>query len=503
MAKPARGKRKTAGAVTLPAQPVIYEINTWVWLRDLSVKYAQPVSLGGVPSAEWDAIAAIGPDAVWLMGVWERSPEGIRIALQNNGLMDSFRAALPDLAPDDIAGSPYCVRRYRVDDRLGGPEGLALARAELARRGVGLVLDFVPNHVAPDHPWTLEHPEYFIRGTVEDLARAPVEFLRVGADVIANGRDPYFAPWPDVVQLNAFDPGLRAAIVQTLIDLGGQCDGLRCDMAMLMTTGVFEKTWGARAGERPEAEYWEAIIPAVHAVHPDLRFMAEVYWDMEAAMMAQGFDFCYDKKLYDRLERDTAEAVRTHLHADLAYQSRLVRFIENHDEPRAAATLPGGKARAAAVAAYTLPGAKLFHEGQFEGRRVKLPVFLGRRPDEPADAELQAFYHRLLRAIQTRALRDGHWRLCAAVGWPDNQSCINLAAWSWHDGDDRRLIVVNLSKQPSQARIQVVWPELAGQDWSLEDQLSGARYMWAGDEMLNAGVFVDLPPWGYHFLAVK
>src|SRR4051795_8820517 len=194
-------------------RPFIYEINTWVWLSGLGQALGKHVGLGDVPAREWDAVAELGFDAVWLMGVWERSPAGIAIALENEGLVESFRQALPDLVPEDVVGSPYCVRDYRVDAHLGGPEGLAAARAALAERGIGLILDFVPNHVAPDHPWTAAHPEYFVRGGEDDLERDPASFVRVGGHVLANGRDPYFPAWPDVVQLNAFSDGLRSAAV--------------------------------------------------------------------------------------------------------------------------------------------------------------------------------------------------------------------------------------------------------------------------------------------------
>ena len=175
-----------------PARPIIYEINTWVWLNDLSMKYQRTITLGTVPSQEWDAIAALGVDAVWLMGVWERSPEGIRIANENAGLVADFHRALTDYTPADNVGSAYCVRNYIVDQHLGGPEALASARQMLAQRGLRLMLDFVANHVATDHPWVIEHPEYFVQGTLDDLANTSGEFFDAGGTVIANGRDPYF-----------------------------------------------------------------------------------------------------------------------------------------------------------------------------------------------------------------------------------------------------------------------------------------------------------------------
>ena len=162
------------------------------------------------------------------------------------------------------------------------------------------------------------------------------------------------------------------------------------------------------------------------------------------------------------MEHGNAESVRLHLCADLAYQAKLLRFIENHDEPRAAATFSPAKERAAAVTIATLPGARLFHEGQFEGRKVRLPVFLARRPAEPADKALQIFYHWLLDAINAPVFREGQWALCNCTGWPDNSSYQNLVAWSWVKDNDRYLIIVNLSDSAAQARVQVPWDELRG-----------------------------------------
>ena len=483
-----------------PRYPVIYEINTWVWLDELSRKYGRPVTLSAVPAEEWDLLSSFGFDAVWLMGVWERSPAGIAIANGNPGLLEDFRRALPDFRPEDNVGSPYCIRQYVVDKHLGGREGLAVARQELARRGLRLILDFVPNHVAPDHPWVLQHPEYFIQGTEEDLRREPASFMAVGGRVLARGRDPYFPAWPDVLQLNAFQPDLRLAVIGTLADIAGQSDGARCDMAMLPLNDVFEHTWAGRAGRRPPSEYWQDVIPAIKGMHPDFLFIAEAYWDREWDLQQQGFDYCYDKRLYDRLERDDAESVRLHLCADPAYQDNLVRFIENHDEPRALSVFPGRKELAAAVTITTLPGARLFHEGQFEGRRIKLPVFLGRRPAEPVDHDIRAFYQALLNADFLKGLRQGDWRLCTRTGWPDNPSYRNLVAWCWRSAQEHCLIVVNLSDSAAQGLVQLPWNERVAERWQVTDLFTGQTYEHGGDEMYCQGLYVDLAPWGFHIL---
>ncbi len=479
---------------------MIYEINTWTWLRSLEEKHGRAVKLGTVPEEEWDAFASLGVRALWLMGVWERSPRGMRISRASRPLRKEYRSALPDFSLTDVVGSPYSVHRYEVDEGLGGEEGLAAGRAMLSRRGIRLILDFVPNHVATDNSWTHEHPEYFIQGDGKDLVKSPHEFFVSGGRIIACGRDPYFPPWTDTAQLNAFHPGLREAAAQTVLKIAGQCDGVRCDMAMLLFNSVFEKTWKERAGARPEKEYWRELIQVVRERYPEFLLIAEAYWDLEWELQQQGFDYCYDKRLYDRLAHGNAEALRLHLSADLSYQNRLVRFIENHDEPRAASIFPPEKHRAAAVVITALPGAKLYHEGQFEGRRIKLPVQLGRRPPEPPDSDLLSFYRRLLTLLLPWTRRENEWALCQADGWTDNHSCVNLVAWSWRRGEERVLIVVNFSEQRSQGRVKVPWNELRGRAWHVIDVFEGKKYERDGNEMMDSGLFVDLGPYGFHVL---
>jgi hypothetical protein len=486
-----------------PKYPVVYEINTWVWLKELGKKYDLSLDLGSVPVAEWDALAQLGFNAVWFMGVWERSPAGIAIANRNSSLGEDFHRALPDFRPEDNVGSPYCVRRYLVDQRLGGRKGLAIARNELARRGLRLILDFVPNHVAIDHPWIHDHPEYFISGTAEDLKRDPSAFIDTGEFICACGRDPYFPPWPDVAQLNAFHPGLRQTVVETLSDLAFQCDGVRCDMAMLLLNTIFARTWKDRAGAVPPTEYWDEVIAPIKKAYPSFVFIAEAYWDLEWELQQHGFDFCYDKRLYDRLRHENAESIRRHLEAELSYQARLLRFLENHDEGRAAATFPPERERAAAVAFATLPGARLFHDGQFEGRKIRLPVFLDRLPQEPVDEARRSFYRRLMKTLAKSGLRDGKWSLCQLSGWPDNQSFQNLLAWTWQQGRQRYLIVINFSDSTVQGRVQVPWPSLGGKAWRLFDTLSGASFDREGEEMLDPGLYVELGPWNYNCFEVQ
>ncbi|BCJ45757.1 hypothetical protein GCM10010168_58230 [Actinoplanes ianthinogenes] len=472
-----------------PPTPAIYEIDTWPWLTGVARRLGRPVTLADVPAEIWDEIATPGLDGVWLMGVWERSPAGLAVARANEGLQRAFRAALPDLTPEDVVGSPYCVRRYRVDDRLGGPDGLAVARRELRERGLKLILDYVPNHVAPDHPAVLSHPDWFVQGTEDGF--------EAGGKIIAHGRDPYFPPWPDVAQLNAFSPGMRAATLAAMSSIAEQCDGMRCDMAMLLTNEIFARTWGQYAGPAPETEFWPELIGKLRERHPDVVLIAEAYWDTEWMLQQQGFDYCYDKRLYDRLVHEDAGAIRKHLTAGRDYQDRLIRFLENHDEPRAAATFAPARERAAAVATATLPGGTLWHDGEFEGRRTFLPVFLGRYPDEPADAGRREFHRRLV-GIAAK-VRRGDWRLLETHGWADNWTHQDLLAWSW----DRAVVVVNYSGHPSQARVALPWTDLSGRAWRLVDHLDGRVFERSGSELAADGLYVDLPPWGSHVLTFE
>jgi hypothetical protein len=489
-----------------PKNPLIYEINAWTWLYALSQKHNQTVTLDCIPDAELDTLAQWGFDAIWLMGVWERSAVGRKVALEHPGLNEEYHKALADFKPEDVVGSPYCVRRYAVDAHLGGQTGLAALRRRLAERGLKLVLDFVPNHVALDHPWITEHPACFIQGTTDDLAAQPDYFFRpAGSEqIFANGRDPYFPAWTDVAQLNAFSPDLRARVVETLLNIAAQCDGVRCDMAMLVTNTIFARTWGERAGQVPPTDYWRVVIPMIKAQFPDFLFVAEVYWDLEWELQQQGFDYTYDKKLYDRLINEPARVVVGHLAADLNYQQRMVRFIENHDERRATMSLGPGHDLAAAVLVMTLPGATLLHEGQLIGHQIKLPVQLGRRPLEPLNSQTEAYYRMLLAEARQPIYREGEWRLRDTVAaWDLNASHRALIAYTWRHGEERRLIVVNYSPASAQGRVPLPDFDVRDHQWQLYDAAKPVEYERDGHEMAEHGLYVDLMPWQSHIFTLR
>lgn len=481
-----------------PRNPAIYEINTRPWLEAQGRQAGRRLTLAEVPGEAWDALAMPGIDAVWLMGVWERSPAGREIALANGGLREEFARALPDLREDDVIGSAYCVKSYEVDPALGGREGLRVAREELAKRGLRLVVDFVGNHVARDHAWVREHPDYFIRGDEQDAASDPAGYPVIDGQVFACGRDPFFPPWEDVLQLNPLTAGYRAAAIETLRGIAEQADGVRCDVAMLALNDVFVQTWGTRAGDAPPDEFWSEVIGATRASAPGFLFIAEAYWELEWRLQQLGFDYCYDKVLYDRLAHDRAASIRAHLEAGIEVQSKLLRFIENHDEARAAVVFEGPQGRAAATAVATLPGATLWHDGQFDGRKTRLPVFLARFPEEPTDADTRAFYARLVAAASHPALSGGDWSLCMTEGWPDNQGHLDFLAWEWQRDGKRVLIAINYSGSPRDGVVRLDPAGLAQGPWRFEDRLAEETFTRSGDELIFEGLYMALGPWATH-----
>ena len=487
-----------------PTYPTLYQINTRVSLTELTQRIGRPATLRDIPDATLDRLASSGFDWIWLLSVWQTGEAAQRISRSNPEWRREFQETLPDLREEDIRGSGFAITDYSVHTQLGGTDALASLRERLRSRGLRLMLDFVPNHTAPDHGWVSEHPEYYVSGTADDLARAPQNYTRVrvrdSERVLAHGRDPYFPGWPDTLQLDYSNPATIEAMTAQLSRISEQCDGVRCDMAMLVLPDVFARTWG-----RPAHSFWPEATRAVRRRSPEFCFMAEVYWDLEWTVLQQGFDYAYDKRLYDRLRDAHAPEVVAHLRAGLDYQNHLARFLENHDEPRAAATFPSGMHQSAAIVTYLSPGLRFFHDGQFEGRTRRVSPHLVRRPDEPVNAEIEEFYTRLRSVMRARAVRGGRWQLheCRAA-WDGNwtSTCILVSSWS-APHEKRLLIAVNHSDHQSQCSVTLPFEELAGSKVRLRDLMGGPSYDRDGSELNSRGLYLDLPKWGYNVFEVS
>jgi len=493
--------------------PSLYQINTRITLAELSGELERPATLDDISDDELDGFVQSGFDFIWLMGVWQTGEASRNVSRTNADWRAGYREDLPDFQEKDVAGSPFAVKTYSVHTDFGGDEALARLRERMKQRDLRLILDFVPNHTALDNPWVAEHPEFFIEGNEADLQREPQNYLRVsgsgGMKVLAYGRDPYFSGWSDTFQLNYRHPGLRAAMIDVLASIADRCDGVRCDMAMLILPNVFTRTWGDRSlprdgGAPIDTPFWPEAIGRVREKAPDFVFLSEVYWDLEATLQAQGFNYTYDKSYYDRLRHGEATPVREHLKADPEFQNRSARFLENHDETRAAAAFQPGPYQAAAVLTFTVPGMRFFHEGQFEGRRKRANNHLGRRADESPDPLLRDFYGRLMPVLHKSELREGTWRLLEQLpAWAENGTWRNFIAYEWRSAEKQRLwIIVNYGPTAAQCYVRFADDSLRGTPHMLRDQMSRAWFERDGNELADKGLYVDLPAWGYYVFDV-
>ncbi len=478
----------------------LYEINTRVWLRRFGAK----ATLNDVPVQYWKYLADRGVSYIWLMGIWKTVPDAVQRYAFADGLVQEYRTALSDWTPEDVIGSPYAIDCYEPDPAVGDWEQLARLRKQFKKLGLRLILDFIPNHFNAESHLIEEHPDVFLEGHEADLASDNhTYYLPQGSKrILAHGKDPNFAAWTDTVQVNYAKPEARNFMQEQIRKLAECCDGIRCDMAMLPLNSVFARTWPRHKPQLLE-EFWPQAINEVKEKHPDFIFIAEAYWDLEWELQQQGFDFTYDKRLLDRLKEGHPIPIRDHLHADLEFQSRSVRFLENHDEARILGNFHSKRVEAMALVTYTIPGIRFFNWGQWEGRRLRLPVQLGREALEPAcycgvysDVQIQklneavqplcrctfSFYDRLLQILRQPVLQRGNWSQISIPRTPES-----LMAWRWSLDNEHRIILVNYSNAGNSGHIDLngyevtsITDELSQQSWEVDDHFAFRLYPWQG-----------------------
>jgi glycosidase len=486
--------------------PLLYEINTRCWLRALSKRSGTAITLANVPDSEIAGWERLGFTHVWLMGVWTTGPRSRAEALQHPELRKAYDQLLPGWQEADVGGSPYAIGDYQVPATLGGEVGLRAFRQRLNGHGLKLVLDFVPNHLGLDHPWIADRPDLFVQSPTE----VPGTFQQeTGGRLrwLAHGKDPYFAPWTDSVQLDYRRAGTRAAMTELLESIAARCDGVRCDMAMLLLNEVFAKTWERFqvSASPPVSEFWASAIPAIKQAHPAFVFLAESYWGLESRLQKLGFDYTYDKVLYDGLVARDAGGVQRHLlEVTPEALARGAHFLENHDEPRIASILSPAEHRAAALLILGLPGMRFLYEGQLSGARLKLPVQLARRPEEPVEVEIASLYEQLLTKLPGTAVGQGRGQLLKPhVAWPDNPTARNFVVVQWQSrAPEFDLVVVNLARHRSQCYAPLTVQDLAAHNWAMKDLLGQEFHKRSGDDLHDQGLYLDLPGHGaqlFHF----
>jgi hypothetical protein len=488
----------------------LYEINTRVWLRTFDTENRR-ATLDDVPDAYWKELAEKGMDYIWLMGVWKICESTIeKYCLKEGPTKDSFRETLKDFQTSDLIGSPYAVDRYEVNPIVGTQESLLKTKSVLNQMGMKLLLDFVPNHFSADSSLVQTDPYIFLEANADFFRRDPYTFykpLETSERVFAHGRDPFFPAWEDTVQVNYFHPDARRFMIKTLTDLTRLCDGVRCDVAMLMLNDVFKNTWQHLLLETnfkpPADEFWKTAIESVKAVRPDFIFIAEVYWDKEWELQQLGFDYTYDKRLTDRLKEGNIKAVRDHLLAEQDFQTKLLRFLENHDEERAVTAFGEDRSKAAAVITGTLQGMRFYHDGQFEGKRIRVPVQLGRAPEEPINEHIAGFYEKLLNIVNHGIFKKGRWSLLDIFpAYDGDASYHNILGWTWKYQSERRIVLVNYADGISTCRIK---PDTDGcpDAFELADILNGETYLRSVQEARDPGIYIELKNYKSHIFAYE
>jgi len=483
--------------------PLLYELNTRCWLGELTQTLGRKVTLESVPDEQFAGWQRFGFTHVWLMGVWPTGPRARAEALADPSLLRAYDEALPGWRPEDVAGSPYAIAQYHVAPALGEDAALRKFRRKLNGRGLKLVLDFVPNHLGLDHPWVREHPDYFVGGSdAAQKAGDPTFFAQqtpAGVRWLAHGKDPYFPAWTDTAQLDYRNTAARDALKRELCSIAERCDGVRCDMAMLVLNEIFERTWGplTRATESPLPEFWPEAISAVKMANPDFVFMAEAYWGLETVLQRLGFDYTYDKQLYDEIVHRNPEAVRRGFQGGSdEFISKSVHFLENHDEPRIANLLNLDEQKAALLVTLGLLGMTLLHEGQLTGARTRAPVQLARRRIEAPQPDIARMYEDLLLTTHQTAIGrgDGHV-LNPREAAPGNASARNFVLVQWQTPlPEFDLVVANLAPHRSQCFAPLSARGLAGCDWALKDLLGIEEYARSGAELARQGLYLDVPP---------
>ncbi len=490
------------------SNPIVYEINTRIWLKDISNKYKTKMDLADVPDEVISDIKNLGFDAIWLMGVWEPSITGREIAASHPGLISDFKNTLNDLKSEDIVSSPYAIKNYNVSKILGGDDSLIKFREKINKAGLKLVVDFVPNHTAIDHPWIKEHPEYYVRGNYSDYIRDSANFFNAGTEsepkIFAHGKDPYYPGWTDTAQLNYFNGGLRQAMIEVIKKIAKMSDGIRCDMAMLIMKGIQYQVWGDRLFTEKDSneydEFWSEAIKEIKSEYPDFMFIAEAYWMKEGPLQDLGFDYTYDKALYDWLKNGEVKEIYSYISKGFdEYQKRCIRFIENHDEERAGKAFGTEHQKSALLAILSLPGATLIHEGEIEGKKIKVPVQLARRPQENINENIKNYYLNLLNITSQDEFHNGKYRLYRQrSAWEGNYTYTNFLIWSWSSKDNFYLIVINFSPFRSQCYVTLPSEEVDNQNCTLVDMLGSNIYERDGCVLCRQGLYLDMQPWTRH-----
>lgn len=464
--------------------PHVIEVPVRPFLYAQSQEYdTQDMKLSDLPTSTWVDMKQRGMHYVWLQGIWKLGRNGVSFDRSNDKLARSFSEILPGWTTDDVIGSPYAVSEYVVNpDVVDGDENMAALKHTINEIGLGVMLDFVPNHTATDSPWVQELPQMYITTNEESAtddttsSSSPTVDARTSSSSSTTSSSArsismdgiYYGnmggpqstdAWRDTYQLNYWNPLTRQHMIQQLLRVAAHADAIRVDMAYVLLNRFFARSWGDHLGAcgyaQPEVEFWEEAITAVKQEYPHVILVAEVYGGYEFELQQLGFDFTYNKRIYDQLVNHNVHDLQQYL-ASISTQFLYLsaHFVANHDEERIAALFDTlQEANACALATFTLPGMRMHWIGQFEGYKHKLAVHLRRQQLEPSMPETVMFYNKLLPVITSPLFSCGEWEHAVVHTYSGDVS--PLIGYRWVLGDRKVICVINFTEHEQSGRIVI------------------------------------------------
>lgn len=311
-----------------------------------------------------DYLQSLGFSHLWLMGTWQLPTD----SRQLNFSFQNF----PNVSRDKLISSVFAIDSYNIDQNLGSLDDYLFVKQEANKRGIKIILDFIPNHFGIFSSFTQTNPEIFLKIKNE----------------FQSGRDPNYPAWLDTAQLDYSKQITRDFMAKQLLNISKICDGVRVDMAMLLLNSVFEKTWSFKIEN--QKEFWSESLSALKKFKTDFVTIAECYWDLEPRLIELGFDYVYYKPFLDQLVSN--QSLNSKTEGINQINQKLVCFLENHDEKRSASIWQGEALKNKINLLVQAKGIGLYYHGQLEGNLIRTPIQLIQTPLEEINRVIKNYY---------------------------------------------------------------------------------------------------------------
>lgn len=490
-------------------------VNTRVFLDELSEKYNQPITIGIVPESEWQELFK-DHNSFWFMGIYRESQAGQEFCQNNPYCIRDVECEIERRVDPkkDICASSFSIPEYSLNLKIapGGWSEWDKMVDYLDSYNKKVMIDFVPNHTALDHSWAIDHPDYFVKGTKDQKQANPDFYYNVidkydRVNYLAHGKDPNYGGWADTLQLNYANPDLQAAMIEVLLILAKHSHGVRCDMAMLINSDTFIRTWGDRyfgghlTGSEisylKNNEFWPKAIAETKARakelgREDFPFLAEAYWDIDK--LGKNFDGIYHKELYDSIQVQDYKGNSIPINHDKIRELlcntpnfKWHTFIENHDEQRAVKKFGEKASKAAAIISAFGPFTFLMNQNQEKGYRLRIPAQIKHHLGEKTNLSIKNFYDQILKLRNSRLCQEGEW----SVVWPNPKMDSRIITVKYTLEDKTLYLTTNYCDQTSYGNLT----QINHYDNAKVSSLTDNKVIENVDQDRSNGLFLKLNPW--------